>query len=68
MSSGERTPAAMARVVAEALVVLALVLAYLGLFRAYGFDVVDEGTQLAQIDRVAHGARPYLDFETGFTP
>lgn len=68
MSSGERTPAAMARVVAEALVVLVLVLAYLGLFRTYGFDVVDEGTQLAQIDRVAHGARPYLDFETGYTP
>jgi hypothetical protein len=58
----------MARVAAEALVVLAVALAYLGLFRTYGFDVVDEGTQLAQIDRVAHGARPYLDFETGYTP
>lgn len=68
MSPRERPPAPLARVVAEALVVLVLVLAYLGLFRAYGFDVVDEGTQLAQIDRVAHGARPYLDFETGYTP
>ena len=58
----------MARVAAEALGVLALVLAYLWLFRGYGFDVVDEGTQLAQIDRVARGARPYLDFETGYTP
>lgn len=57
-----------ARVTGESLLVLLGVLAYLWLFRTYGFDVVDEGTQLAQIDRVARGARPYLDFETGYTP
>lgn len=68
MSPRERAPLPAARVAAEALLVLACVLAYLALFRTYGFDVVDEGTQLAQIDRVAHGARPYLDFETGYTP
>ena len=68
MSPCERTATPAPRVAVEALVVLLLALAYLGLFRTYGFDVVDEGTQLAQIDRVAHGARPYLDFETGYTP
>ena len=57
-----------ARVAGESVLVLLVVLAYLWLFRAYGFDIVDEGTQLAQIDRVAHGARPYIDFETGYTP
>lgn len=56
------------RVAGEALLVLVAVLAYLWLFRLYGFDLVDEGTQLAQIDRAARGARPYLDFETGYTP
>ena len=68
MSGREAAPRLPALIGAEALGVFALVLAYLWLFRAYGFDVVDEGTQLAQIDRVAHGARPYLDFETGYTP
>lgn len=57
-----------ARLVLEAAVVFVLTLAYLWLFRTYGFDVVDEGTQLAQIDLVVRGARPYLDFETGYTP
>ena len=37
-------------------------------FRLYGFDALDEGTQLAQIARVVSGDRPYLDFETGYTP
>ena len=68
MTARERPPLPPARVGVEALVVLALVLAYLWLFRRYGFDVVDEGTQLAQIDRVARGGRPYVDFETGYTP
>ena len=36
--------------------------------RLYGFDLIDEGTQLAQISRVAMGERPYFDFETGYTP
>lgn len=67
-ASGERPPATPARCVAESALVLAGALAYLWLFRTYGFDVVDEGTQLAQIDLVARGARPYLDFETGYTP
>ncbi len=57
-----------ARPAAEAALVGGVVLAYLWLFRRYGFDVVDEGTLLAQIDRAASGARPYLDFETGYTP
>ena len=44
------------------------VLAYLWLWRLYGFDLVDEGTQLFQISRVVGGAQPYTDFETGYTP
>jgi hypothetical protein len=54
--------------VVEAALVGLATFAYLGLFRLYGFDVVDEGTLLAQIDRVARGGRPYVDFETGYTP
>jgi hypothetical protein len=68
VSPRERAPAGALRVALETLVVFAVMLAYLALFRTYGFDIVDEGTQLAQVDRVAHGARPYLDFETGYTP
>jgi hypothetical protein len=54
-------------VLAVALVAL-VALAYLWPFRLYGFEVVDEGTLLAQIDRATRGEAPYLDFETGYTP
>ncbi len=57
-----------ARLAAEAFVVAVLCGAFLWPFRLYGFDLIDEGTQLAQIERVASGARPYVDFETGYTP
>jgi hypothetical protein len=63
----QATPAG-GRVVVEAALVGLGVFAYLWLFRLYGFDIVDEGTLLAQIDRVARGGRPYVDFETGYTP
>ncbi|MDG2307465.1 MAG: hypothetical protein P8R42_22990 [Candidatus Binatia bacterium] len=56
------------RLAVEAFVVAALCVAFLWPFRLYGFDLVDEGTQLVQIERVAAGERPYLDFETGYTP
>ena len=56
------------RIVVESLCVAGVTLAYLWLWRLYGFDVVDEGTQLLQISRVAAGALPYTDFETGYTP
>jgi hypothetical protein len=56
------------RIVFESLCVAAATLAYLWLWRLYGFDVVDEGTQLLQISRAAGGALPYTDFETGYTP
>jgi len=65
---GDADRATPARCAAEALLVLLATLAYLWLFRRYGFDVVDEGTQLAQIDLVVRGARPYVGFETGYTP
>jgi hypothetical protein len=68
MSADERTSPASGRLVVEAALVGIAVLAYLWPFRLYGFDVVDEGTLLAQIDRVARGGRPYIDFETGYTP
>ena len=56
------------RIVVESLCVAGVTLAYLWLWRLYGFDVVDEGTQLLQISRAAAGALPYTDFETGYTP
>lgn len=56
------------RVWGESCTVAAFVLGYLWLWRLYGFDLVDEGTQLFQISRVAAGDRPYTDFETGYTP
>lgn len=56
------------RLAIEAACVAGLVLALLWPLRLYGFDLVDEGTQLAQLERAAAGDRPYLDFETGYTP
>lgn len=56
------------RLACEAATVALVVAAFLWPFRLYGFDFVDEGTQLAQMERVAAGQRPYLDFETGYTP
>ncbi len=56
------------RLALEAFAVAALCALFLWPFRLYGFDLVDEGTQLAQIERVAAGERPYIDFETGYTP
>ncbi len=56
------------RLALEALAVAALCALFLWPFRLYGFDLVDEGTQLAQIERVLAGERPYIDFETGYTP
>ena len=67
MGRGEG-PTATGRLFLESAFVALLALVYLWPFRFYGFDVVDEGTILAQIDLVARGARPYLDFETGYTP
>lgn len=57
-----------ARLAGEALALAILAGFLLWPFRLYGFDLVDEGTQLAQIERAAAGERPYLDFETGYTP
>ena len=58
----------LARIVIESLCVGLGALAYLWMWRLYGFDAVDEGTQLFQISRAARGALPYTDFETGYTP
>ncbi len=52
----------------ETLCVAGGLLAWFWWFRRYGFDLVDEGTLLAQIGRVHAGARPYVDFETGYAP
>ena len=67
--SGEtgRAPAA-GDGVAGAFIAFVAVLAYVLLFRGYGFDPFDEGTLLAQIDRVRRGEVPYRDFHTGYTP
>lgn len=47
----------------------ALVVATLGfVLRHYGFELVDEGTLLAQFDRVRTGQWPYRDFHTGYAP
>jgi hypothetical protein len=62
-TSKTSTPATTATV---ALFVLAL--AWLWLLRGYGFQLEDEGTLLFQFTRVLDGARPYLDFHTGYTP
>lgn len=56
------------RIPIETLCVAVGLLAWFGWFRRYGFDLVDEGTLLAQIERVHTGARPYIDFETGYAP
>lgn len=58
----------LARIVMESLCVGLGALSYLWMWRLYGFDAVDEGTQLFQISRAARGALPYTDFETGYTP
>jgi len=36
--------------------------------RHYGFELIDEGTLLAQFDRVRAGQWPYRDFHTGYAP
>src|SRR5690606_31966577 len=56
------------RLALDALGVALVTMLFLWPFRLYGFDLVDEGTQLAQIERAAAGERPYVDFETGYTP
>src|SRR5262245_33250853 len=42
--------------------------AYCTAFRRYGLELADEGTLLAQVDRVLHGEIPYRDFHTGYGP
>jgi hypothetical protein len=51
-------------VVAAGLGMLLLALA----LRHYGLDLVDEGTLLAQIERVRTGQWPYRDFHSGYGP
>jgi hypothetical protein len=36
--------------------------------RHYGIELIDEGTLLAQFDRVRDGQWPYRDFHTGYAP
>ena len=48
--------------------VFVLVSGYFAIFRSYGFQIEDEGTLLFQLERVARGQFPYVDFGTGYTP
>jgi hypothetical protein len=42
--------------------------AYCLVLRRYGLELADDGTLLAQMDRVVHGQVPYRDFHTGYGP
>ncbi len=66
--STDRTAAGALRLAIETLIVAGIALVWFCTFRRYGFDLVDEGTLLAQIARVHAGEQPYVDFETGYTP
>ena len=55
-------PRGLVVVAAGGMLLLALVL------RHYGLDLVDEGTLLAQTERVRTGQWPYRDFHTGYGP
>ena len=48
--------------------VVVAVLGYAAWLHPYGLDLVDEGTLLAQFDRVRRGEVPYRDFHTGYGP
>ncbi|MBI5506243.1 MAG: hypothetical protein HY899_15715 [Deltaproteobacteria bacterium] len=48
--------------------VFVVVTGYFSIFRSYGFQIEDEGTLLFQLERVARGQFPYVDFGTGYTP
>jgi hypothetical protein len=50
------------------IVVFAAALAYFRLFLGYGMSMADEGTILAQIERLADGETLYTDFNVGYTP
>lgn len=44
------------------------IVAFAVVLRHYGLDLIDEGTLLAQTDRVRRGEWPYRDFHTGYGP